>query len=543
MKVIYNEKYKDLFAAAEQELVDAKITDDKGNKIVIDDLATYYAVLDKLEQVGGPYYLRALPLDEDCFEINTNTREIVIPDEIDSKKWVIGVRDDHLAEVLWFHVDRYFDGQDLAICFPMEDRPEGVTGYGQTYVQWKNAKGQGLDPVQHVQISEEHIYFGWYMRSNNGVLNASGDLTFSVRFQYHKAGKDNEPDLTSEVLFSFNTLPVTCKVLSNLIETMGSNVTSIADLTIENTITQGMVRPRFSGVFDSTLGSKAYIDTDLPAYKDLENGVATLEIVAGGSGTLHYRWYKNGTMIEGQESSTCEVNSVGTYTVQVGNAYDTEDPTKIRWTDSDPCVIPEASELDFADMGNIAEYGYADGVTVLSVTIEKINDEFGRQTGEISYKWYRKPLDGETLDSGLDQEEVATTETYKPLEGEVGYYYVEAVNTHNGDTSNTLKSAECVMKVRAVTPTNVTIMYNDVTHLLSAEVEIPHKNDLWYEWHCEGGAHETAALGASTYKPKVAGDYYCRVYQHVYPGATANYESISEKKTSNFYTITEDDLK
>lgn len=99
------------------------------------------------------------------------------------------------------------------------------------------------------------------------------------------------------------------------------------------------------------------------------------------------------------------------------------------------------------------------------------------------------------------------------------------------------------MKVRAVTPTNVTIMYNDITHLLSAEVEIEHKNDLWYEWHCEGGAHETAALGASTYKPKVAGDYYCRVYQHVYPGATANYESISEKKTSNFYTITEEDLK
>ena len=147
MKVIYNEKYQELFAAAEEELVNAKITDSNGNKIVIDDLATYYAVLDKLEQVGGPYYLRALPLDEDCFEINTNTREIVIPDEIDSKKWVIGVRDDHLAEVLWFHVDRYFDGQDLAICFPMEDRPEGVTGYGQTYIQWKNAKGQGLDPV------------------------------------------------------------------------------------------------------------------------------------------------------------------------------------------------------------------------------------------------------------------------------------------------------------------------------------------------------------------------------------------------------------
>jgi hypothetical protein len=76
--------------------------------------------LDKLEQIGGPSYLRRLPLDEDIFYIDTSSRTITpYFDEDDAgnklshlanAKWVIGVKDDHLAEILWFHVDRFFDG-------------------------------------------------------------------------------------------------------------------------------------------------------------------------------------------------------------------------------------------------------------------------------------------------------------------------------------------------------------------------------------------------------------------------------------------------
>ena len=548
MKVVYSQDYQDLFDRAMAVLKESHVTDDDGSEIVIGDLPSYYRWLDVIEQIGGPEFLRSLPLDEECFEIDTNTRKIIMPDMIGKGEWVVGVKDDHLAEVLWFHVDRFFDGQDLAICFPVEG--EGVIN-GQTYIQWKNGSGQGLDPVQHVQIDENNIWFGWYLRSNNGVLNTSGDLTFTVRFQYHKGGTEEGPDLNSEVLFSFNTLPVTCKVLTNLTESMGSSISGIKDLQIEDTSNQGSIRPRFSGVFDSTNGPKAYIskENDLPVYKDLDDsGNAVFEIIADGSGTLHYRWYKNGTLIEGAEANTYTADSIGVYSCQVGNEYKVD---KIRWTDSNPCEIPAASELEFAKDGNIMAYGYANAATELSVNVERKNDAYGRNDkGEISYTWYREALEGETLNEmGDTLAEVSTDETYTPAEGEVGYFYVSMINTYNKDASEPLVSEKCTMKVPAEMPRKVTISFNDVTHMLHAEVDIDHKNDLWYEWNSEEGVRNAPVLAANTFKVTVPGTYYCKVYQHVYPGTAL--ESVSQpaaageenKKRSNSYVITAANLK
>lgn len=547
MKVVLNQDYQELFNKAMTVLKESKVTDDDGSEIIIGDLPSYYRWLDTIEQIGGPEFLRSLPLDEEYFNIDTNTRQIELPEMITKNEWVIGVKDDHLAEVLWFHVDRFFDGQDLAICFPVEG--EG-TVYGQTYIQWKNKNGQGLDPVQHVQIDENNIWFGWPLRSNDGVLNTSGDLTFTVRFQYHKGGTETGPDLASDVLFSFNTLPITCKVLSNLTETMGANVTGIKDLKVEDIASQGSIRPRFSGVFDSTNGPKAYIskENDLPKFKDLEDGEATFTIIADGSGTLHYRWYKDGNLIEGAEENTYTANEVGVYSCQVGNEYK---PDKIRWTESNPCEIPEASELKFAKDGNILAYGYADGQTVLSVQVERENDEYGRNDkGVISYTWHREAFDGETLnDLGDTTAEVSTDETYTPAVGEVGLFYVTVINTHNGDNSKPLNSAECIMKVPAEMPRAVNITFNSVTHMLEATVDIDHQNDLWYEWNSEEGVRNAPKLEEKTYKVTTPGTYYCKVYQHVYPGTAL--ETISQpaaageenKKRSNSYVITAANLK
>lgn len=52
-----------------------------------------------------------LPLDEDHFIINANTRGITIP--ADFKKNGIAVQGDHLAEIVYFEIDRYFDYMDL----------------------------------------------------------------------------------------------------------------------------------------------------------------------------------------------------------------------------------------------------------------------------------------------------------------------------------------------------------------------------------------------------------------------------------------------
>lgn len=549
MKVIYNEElYRPLFKKAEELLIETG----EASNIVINDLATYYSWLDTLIRVGGPEFLRALPFEEECFEIDSDQRSITPPDILGDKKWVIGVKDDHLAEILWFHVPRFFDGQDLAICFPVEG--EGIQR-GQTYIQWKNAKGQGLDPVQHVQIDENNIYFGWYLRSNNGVLNCSGDLTFSVRFQYHKVGTGTGPDLTSEVLFSLNTQSYTCKILSNLTESMGAEIASqgIAALDVEDTSLLGAIRPRFSGVFDNTKGAKAYIKEgkDLPACADLIDNEVTLSIEASGSGELSYKWYKDGELIPGAEESSYTIvydgehPVVGTYTAQVGNEFE---PNKIRWTNSDPCEIPEASELKFAENGNILDCGYADGLTSLSVSVEREKDEYGRDDkGVISYIWYQDALEGEFFDGDSTKTtriiEDANTNTYIPNVGDVGYYYVSAINTHNGDESKSLVSEKCEMKVPAATPRAVTLEFNEIKKTLTATVDIDHKNDLYYEWRSEDGTvKESPILGKSVYEVKKPGEYYCRVYQHVYPGYP-NKETVSAKTNSAFVIITEEDLK
>lgn len=524
MKVVYNDDYLSLFHDAEELLRNNGEPD-----VAIQDLPSYYSKIDKLAKIGGPQYLR-VPIDEEPFEIDTNTRKINIPADITGNKWVIGVKDDHMAEVLYFTIDRFFDDTDLAVCFPKEGES---TYQGQTYVQWKNGDAVGLDPVHYVQIDKDKIIFGWIL--HDVITMKSGDITFSIRFQYHKIGTSNGPDLNSEVLYSFNTLPVTCKLLPNLIESMP--VDNIGDLKIEDVLTQAMPRPHFSGVFDSVLGPKAYIIDDLTSPTDLnEEGFAELSVRATGSGELTYRWYRNGKFIEGATEPSYTANRYGVYTVQVGNQY-AENAT--RWTESNPCDIPEACELKFAENGNITDKGYANGTTTLKVDVEYIPDDYGRGIGDISYVWHRDALEGENFGTDGEGHQITTEiiegadkATYTPANGKVGYYYVEATNTHNGDSSKVLVSDKCIMKNRAVAPDRVTISYNEDTGVITADVEMEHKYDLYYRWFQEGGISTQAELNKNTYKPTMNGVYYCKVYQRVYP-EFKNLESISESTLSN----------
>ena len=240
--------------------------------VQINDLVTYYSQLDEIEGIYGPEFLRILPIEEDYFSIDLNTRKITAPTALSNNQWVIGVKEDHLAELLWFKVDRFMDGQDLAICFPMNDPTAEMEqpGKGQTYIQWKNNTQQGLDPVKHVQIEEDVIYFAWYLRSRtmqqsstaplSGPLSTSGKLTFSVLFEYRSINATNPT-----VLFSLNTDTVTCNVLSNLTETLPVN----AKWLVENLDDIEDCRPHFSSIFNNTKGPKANITQDLPSVQDL----------------------------------------------------------------------------------------------------------------------------------------------------------------------------------------------------------------------------------------------------------------------------------
>lgn len=524
MKVIYDATlgYEDLFQKANETL---GFTDGRINSLV-----TYYQYLDELIE-ESPEFLR-IPLEEEPFVINTSTRAIAIPTDITNKSWVIGVKDDHMAEVLFFKVDRFFDGQDLAVCFPREGE---VTHQGQTYIQWKNGSLKGLDAVTYVEIQEEVIYFGWVLAAGRkdsntgGPLSVAGDLTFSVRFQY-QAGVDNEghPDLESQTLFSFNTLPVSCKVQENLIQTMGSEVQGIYSLDVEDISEIENVRPRFSGIFNNVLGPKPRITVELSDWTNLdENGEAVLSVEAtvAGGGELIYKWTRNGELIKGANTNSYTATETGVYNVLVGHQYDVD---KVRYDES-VCEIPGPSKIAFEQNGNLITGGIADGETILEPKVKIIPNQWGEKAGELHYEWHRTLLETTILDegeSGVIDNPISTEPTYTPPVGEAGRYQVKIYNVNNNEVGTlkgetALESIEAVMKAPPATPDSVTLEL--IENEIIAEVKIKNTNDLYYRWtflpegdNTNPGGGTDYTLGLNKYPYYGLGKYSCDVKQVVH---------------------------
>jgi hypothetical protein len=111
-------KYQVLFETAENVLKNAENLPAGIDResIEIATLNQYFAYLQDLITVSSnenikSYFLR-LPLDEELFEINANTRAISIPRNFSSNG--VGVQGDETAEIVYFSIDRFFDHTDLA---------------------------------------------------------------------------------------------------------------------------------------------------------------------------------------------------------------------------------------------------------------------------------------------------------------------------------------------------------------------------------------------------------------------------------------------
>ena len=148
-------EYKDLYK---------KIGEASNGAIQIDNLESFFGNIEEIAKLDTKF-LR-LPLDEPLFEINANSRKISIPSDFAANG--LSVQGDHLAETVYFCIDRYFDYMDLNNC--------------KIRINWKmgDAFGQSVNFSKSLDAEPGKIIFGWPVAKE--MTGKSGSLSFAVEF-------------------------------------------------------------------------------------------------------------------------------------------------------------------------------------------------------------------------------------------------------------------------------------------------------------------------------------------------------------------------
>lgn len=226
-------KYSRLFKDAEDALVQKwraekknPEDDDRFGKIVTDEetgeqyysngissLNTYFSWINDLlniselpvtneegEIIPGEYVefdgmrFSMLPVDEEVFTIDANTRKITVPAEFATNG--ISVQGDEISEVVYFKINRFFDATDL---FNQDIMIEWIAPSG--------LKGYSVPTVKVLDETTNYVIFGWALAS--AITETAGNVTFSVRF--YKYDDDN-----NKIQYSLSTLTQTAKIQPNI---------------------------------------------------------------------------------------------------------------------------------------------------------------------------------------------------------------------------------------------------------------------------------------------------------------------------------------
>jgi len=333
-------------------------------------------------------YLR-VPFNEPQFSINTNTRIISVPASFSGNG--IGVVGDHLAEILFFTMPRFFDAMDLYLC--------------DIRIVWQNANGDehiykplAIDPEGDV------LTFGWALTKD--VTAIAGTINFAIEF-VHKNVDTNEVD------FRLNTQAAQVSVQNGL-ELTGE------EPEIEEQEEIVYSRAIYSNVINLLSADPAIIISDLdPSQNTLgENGTITMSLNATSSdyeNKVTYEWQWNnisvdqpegtfinldntytlvdeksivfadpaeknsdGTAKEGSTYKTLTTNVPGTYNVYIGNQ--TPSGGK-RYITSKTVVIEPANNFTLYENNMPAVAYFTEDNAKLQVSAENNN-------GTITYKWY-----------------------------------------------------------------------------------------------------------------------------------------------------------
>lgn len=182
-------KYKDSVKNAYRDLYEA-IDKASNGAVQIDNLESFFGNIQEIAKLDTKF-LR-LPLDEPLFEIDANSRKITIPSDFASNG--LSVQGDHLAETVYFSIDRYFDYMDLNNC--------------QIRINWKmgEASGQSVNFSKSLDADPGKIIFGWPVAKE--LTGKSGSLSFAVEF--YTEDRDT-------ITYSLNTLISTITIKEGLV--------------------------------------------------------------------------------------------------------------------------------------------------------------------------------------------------------------------------------------------------------------------------------------------------------------------------------------
>lgn len=365
----------------------------------ITSLEDYFCNLRYLYDIDDKYIM--LPLDEDPFDINANTRAITVPTSFRSSG--LGVVGDEIAEMIFLRIDRYFDAMDFDTC--------------KVYVQWENALGeQFITPITMKDLESQpgKIIYAWPISSK--VTKQSGPIRFSVRFM--KFGEDEET-----IVYSFSTLTASTTINNGLNYKIGGSTgvnedepNILFDSAItnsENTAGPSAAAPEFLANLDSTI----YLEPASDGYSLKIKACAGV----GDAGQITYKWYHKITMDSARDY--LGVEDVGKEEISE-HLKPTSEMVKVTAEDAFSELV-DYYTMEMSDEG------------------ESLN----------TYKLWIGDKDtfaDAVEDPGLYQRYTVLTIKGNKTEDEggyyqlTGYYYVEAVN-RSGNRENTTRSAIAFM--------------------------------------------------------------------------------------------------
>lgn len=316
--------------------------------IVIDTLEAYYAHIEEIARNFGGKFLR-MPVDEDFLVINNNTREISVSKTSFAKNG-IAVEADHLAEIVYFKVDRYFDRMDLAQNkMNIEIRWSLLNSKRQT-VKYGSSKALFIDAESY----PGKVVFGWAV--SRDMCSEAGSLAFSVCFYIGENKAAEEIGLRD---YSLNTQ------IASLPVKAGIGITNVKEqVDSQNDI--------FKALFNSVYTDKSVMPLDQPVFSYLswEHDTIPNEYVYPFESTLvQYKIANLGNEtqwdapVELYASAYCPGATAMSYegSFIAENAKETDEPMVLTPT---PKYIPMDKDLAKEDLEINAIYGDTGAVYV-----------------------------------------------------------------------------------------------------------------------------------------------------------------------------------